>query len=75
MYRVGKNSQLGKHGFGSLYSLTWICYQIGNILPRHCIHCIVFPSLRTIDCVSKVDLWIGDNKDGTFCVCVAFGTL
>ena len=24
---IGKNSQLGMHGFGSLHNLTWPCYQ------------------------------------------------
>ena len=32
---VGKNSQLGKHGFGSLHNLNWTCYLNEDILLRH----------------------------------------
>ena len=32
---IGKNSQLGKHGFGSLHNLKWTCYLNEDILLRH----------------------------------------
>ena len=31
---IGKNSQLGKHGFGSLHNLNWPCYLNEDILLR-----------------------------------------
>ena len=31
---VGKNSQLGKHGSGSLHNFTWACYLNKDILLR-----------------------------------------
>ena len=32
---IGENSQLGKHGFGSLHNLKWTCYLNEDILLRH----------------------------------------